>query len=60
MNEILICPQCGKEQYIHEPDDISAYSCLEVCEHCGELIFYAVDVTREYSAWMGEEGDEDE
>lgn len=49
VNETLICPHCGKEQYTHEPDDISAYCCLEKCEHCGKPIWYAVTVQREYS-----------
>lgn len=51
MAEALICPACGKEQYTHEPDDISAYCCFTECEHCGESILYSVTVTREYSAW---------
>lgn len=49
MNELKPCPFCGKEQYTHEPDDISAYCCLEKCEHCGELFWYSIEVSRSYS-----------
>jgi len=56
----LKCPYCGTEQYTHEPDDVSAYSCLTECEHCGKQFAYAVRVTREYAsrpyvAWEWEE-----
>lgn len=47
--EKLICPYCGKEQYTHEDDDISAYLCLEMCEHCGKQFWYSVEVKRYYS-----------
>lgn len=47
--EKLICPYCGKEQYTHEDDDISADFCLETCEHCGKQFWYSVEVTRYYS-----------
>ena len=49
MSEILMCPHCGKEQYTHEPDDLSAYCCLEECEHCGQSFWYTVEVSRNYS-----------
>ena len=49
VNETLICPHCGKEQYTHEPDDIGTYYCLEECEHCGELFWYSIEVSRSYS-----------
>lgn len=48
-SETLICPHCGKEQYAHEPDDIGTYYCLEECEHCGELFWYSIEVSRSYS-----------
>lgn len=53
--EMLTCPYCGREQYTHEPDDISANICLETCEHCGKLFWYSVDVIREYSSRKYEE-----
>ena len=46
----LICPYCGREQYTHEPDDISALMCLTSCEHCGKDFWYSVNVTREYES----------
>ena len=49
VSETLICPHCGKEQYTHEPDDIGTYYCLEECEHCGELFWYSIEVSRSYS-----------
>ena len=51
MNEPLTCPYFGREQYTHEPDDISANMCLTECEHCGKSFWYSVDVIREYSSW---------
>lgn len=42
MNEALVCPYCGREQYTHEPDDISALMCLTTCEHCDHEFWYAV------------------
>lgn len=51
MNEPLTCPYCGREQYTHEPDDISANMYLTECEHCGKSFWYSVDVIREYSSW---------
>lgn len=27
MDETLICPYCGQEQYGHEPDEITAFMC---------------------------------
>ena len=49
VSETLICPHCGKVQYTHEPDDIGTYYCLEECEHCGELFWYSIEVSRSYS-----------
>ncbi len=53
--EALICPYCGREQYTHEPDDISAFLCLTECEHCGKSFWYSVEVTRYYNAYTEED-----
>ena len=50
-DEELKCPYCGYEQYCHEPDEISAYMCLDECENCGRKFWYTVIVTREYSSY---------
>ena len=50
----LVCPYCGREQYTHEPDDISSIMCNTECEHCGKLFWYSVTVTREYSPYKDE------
>ena len=59
MNEenALVCPYCGREQYTHEPDDISALMCYTECEHCGRNFWYSVTVTvtREYESRRDEE-----
>lgn len=57
MGENLICPYCGREQYTHEPDDISADMCLTECEHCRRNFWYSVEVTREYSPRRDTEND---
>lgn len=61
MDDKLICPYCGGEQYTHEPDDISALMCLTECEHCGRSFWYSVTVTREYESRRddGEEAEPD-
>lgn len=56
--ESLFCPYCGREQYTHEPDDISADMCLTECEHCGKAFWYSVEVTRDY--WTRKDDDEEE
>lgn len=48
MEDRLICPYCGAEQYTHEPDDISENMCLTECESCGHSFWYSVEVIREY------------
>lgn len=54
MDDELICPYCGMVQDCHEPDDISAEMCNTECEYCGKLFWYAVDVTRTYYPYKGE------
>lgn len=54
----LICPYCEREQYTHEPDDISDFMCLTECEHCGKPFWYSVEVTREYDSRKCEEDSE--
>lgn len=54
MDETLICPYCGQEQYCHEPDEITAFVCYTQCEHCGKMFWYSVTVTRKYSATKDE------
>lgn len=56
MDETLICPYCGQEQYGHEPDEITAFMCSTQCEHCGKMFSYSVTVTREYNATKDEAG----
>ena len=53
VEEKLTCPYCGSEQYGHEPDEISAYCCLEQCEHCEKEFWYSVSVRRTYSTEKG-------
>lgn len=48
----LTCPHCGREQFAHEPDSISAHSCLTICESCDKEFWYSVTVTRTYSSWV--------
>lgn len=48
---VLICPYCGKQQYGHEDDDISADMVYTECEHCGREFWYSVTVTRDYDSW---------
>lgn len=48
----LTCPHCGREQLAHEPDSVSAHSCLTVCESCDKEFWYSVTVTRTYSSWV--------
>lgn len=50
MDNELICPYCGREQYCHEPDDDSYLMCLTECEHCGKQFWYSVTVTRSYGS----------
>lgn len=38
MDETLICPYCGQEQYGHEPDEITAFMCSTQCEHCRQNV----------------------
>lgn len=49
--EVLVCPYCGREQYCHEPDDISADYCTTECEECGKAFWYSVTVTRTYDSY---------
>lgn len=44
----LICPFCGRKQLYHEPDEITADVCIEICEKCGKEIEYSVEVSRTY------------
>ena len=53
--DLLTCPYCGREQYTHEPDDISASCCSTECEECGKTFWYSVDVTREYYSYKDDE-----
>ncbi len=57
MDEELKCPYCGQTQYGHDPDEISAYSCLTECEHCGKSFWYSVNVTRSYDSEKMDCGD---
>ena len=41
--ETLHCPYCGREQIMHEGDEISAFCCMTECEHCGNRFWYSVD-----------------
>lgn len=54
MEDKLTCPHCGMEQYGHQLDEISAYCCLERCEHCGKEFWYSVSVRRTYSTEKGD------
>lgn len=54
-DDTLICPYCEKEQYTHEPDDISSDMCYMECEHCGENFWYSVTVTRSYDSYKDNE-----
>ena len=56
--ETLHCPYCGREQIMHEGDEISAFCCMTECEHCGNRFWYSVDVTRAYWPRRDEEGEE--
>lgn len=53
-NENLRCPYCGKIQYTHEDDEISANMCWTKCEHCGKAFWYSVTVSREYVPFKDE------
>lgn len=44
MDDVLICPWCGREQYTHEPDDISSLMCYTECEGCGKTFWYSVEI----------------
>lgn len=54
-NETLVCPYCGREQYTHEPDEISGAMCLTECEQCEKEFWYCIKVTREYWSYKGED-----
>ncbi len=54
-DDTLICPYCEKEQYMHEPDDISSDMCYMECEYCGANFWYSVTVTRSYDSYKDNE-----
>ena len=51
MSDHLICPFCGRTQFSHEPDEISADMCFTPCEFCGKFFWYAVTVERKYTPY---------
>lgn len=51
-DDTLICPHCNCEQLSHEPDDISSHMCYTQCEHCDRPFWYAVEVSRTYTAYI--------
>lgn len=56
-NDTLICPYCKMEQYMHEPDEVSADMCLTECEHCGRSFWYGVTVERTYFPYKDSDGE---
>lgn len=59
-DNVLECPYCGREQYTHKSDDITAFCCFTECEHCGKQFWYAVTVARHYESFKDDNDKEDD